>query len=127
VVNQQPDVTAKELFERLQAQMPAPFESGHLRTLQRRVMDWRTAIVRRLVLGVNGEATVYSRSVRVGRNLMDDNENAWTVSKPNAGACKIGGWGGQHAETLNAIGLLAPEANKSTRLPLTLSIVLAHQ
>ena len=55
-LNQQPDVTAKELFERLQAQMPAPFEPGQLRTLQRRVKEWRTAVVRQLVLGVNGEA-----------------------------------------------------------------------
>ena len=55
-LNQQPDVTAKELFDRLQTQMSAPFEPGQLRTLQRRVKQWRTAIVRRLVLGVNGEA-----------------------------------------------------------------------
>ena len=35
---------------------PAAFEPGQLRTLRRRVKEWRTAIVRRLVLGVGGEA-----------------------------------------------------------------------
>ena len=55
-LDQQPDVTAKELLDRLQTQMPERFEPGQLRTLQRRVKEWRTAIVRRLVLGVRGEA-----------------------------------------------------------------------
>jgi hypothetical protein len=31
--------------------MPEPFQAGPLRTLQRRVKEWRTAIARRLVLG----------------------------------------------------------------------------
>lgn len=55
-LNAQPDATAKELFERLQSQVSQPFASGQLRTLQRRVKDWRTAIARQLVLGVEGEA-----------------------------------------------------------------------
>ena len=42
---------AKELFERLQARMPGLFTDGQLRTLQRRVKQWRTEIARRLVLG----------------------------------------------------------------------------
>lgn len=55
-LNEQPDATAKELFQRLQAQTPTPFEPGQLRTLQRRVKEWRTAIARRLVLGARDEA-----------------------------------------------------------------------
>ena len=55
-LNEQPDATAKELFQRLQTQMLMPFEPGQLRTLQRRVKEWRTAIARRLVLGGGDEA-----------------------------------------------------------------------
>ena len=55
-LNDQPDATAKELFQRLQAQMSEPFQPGQLRTWQRRVKDWRTAIARRLVLGADTEA-----------------------------------------------------------------------
>jgi hypothetical protein len=36
--------------------MLMPFEPGQLRTLQRRVKEWRTAIARRLVLGGGDEA-----------------------------------------------------------------------
>jgi hypothetical protein len=50
-LNNQPDANAKSIFQRLQATMPEPFQPGQLRTLQRRVKEWRTAIARRLVLG----------------------------------------------------------------------------
>ena len=46
----EPDRTAKELFHRLQAQLPGAFPAGQLRTLQRRVQEWRTAEARRLIL-----------------------------------------------------------------------------
>ena len=55
-LNDQPDATAKELFQRLQSQMSQAFQPGQLRTLQRRVKRWRTAIARRLVLGADTEA-----------------------------------------------------------------------
>jgi hypothetical protein len=54
-LNAQPDATAKALFQRLQAQSPTPFAPGQLRTLQRRVKEWRTAIARQLVLGVGAD------------------------------------------------------------------------
>ena len=57
-LNEQPDATAKALFQRLQAQTPKPFAAGQLRTLQRRVREWRTAIARRLVLGASDRAEV---------------------------------------------------------------------
>lgn len=50
-LNQQPDATAKELFYRLQEQAPNQFAAGQLRTLQRRVKEWRTEIARQLVVG----------------------------------------------------------------------------
>jgi hypothetical protein len=55
-LEERPDANAKGLFHRLQAEMPARFEPGQLRTLQRRVKEWRTAIARRLVLGSGVEA-----------------------------------------------------------------------
>lgn len=46
-----PDRTAKELFERLQLNEQTPFPDGQLRTLQRRVKQWRSARARELVFG----------------------------------------------------------------------------
>jgi hypothetical protein len=54
-LNEQPEATAKTLFQRLQDETPTPFAPGQLRTLQRRVKEWRTAIARRLVLGAGDE------------------------------------------------------------------------
>lgn len=57
-LNEQPDATAKALFQRLQGQTPTLFAPGQLRTLQRRVKEWRTAIARQLVLGVGDRPEV---------------------------------------------------------------------
>jgi hypothetical protein len=46
----EPDRTAKEIFQRLQLERPGVFPDGQLRTLQRRVQEWRTAEARRLIL-----------------------------------------------------------------------------
>lgn len=46
----EPDRTAKELFQRLRDEHPADFTPGQLRTLQRRVTEWRRLAARRLVL-----------------------------------------------------------------------------
>src|ERR1700722_4575940 len=54
-LNEQPDATAKEIFQRLRASVVEPFQPSQLRTLQRRIKEWRTAIARRLVLGVEME------------------------------------------------------------------------
>jgi len=45
----EPDVTAKELFGRLQERAPGSFPEGQLRTLQRRVHEWRQVMARGLV------------------------------------------------------------------------------
>ena len=45
----EPQRTAKELFERLQREHPGMFVPGQLRTLQRRVKDWRRLAARRLL------------------------------------------------------------------------------
>jgi len=45
----EPDRTAKELFERLRDECPGHFSVGQVRTLQRRVKEWRKLAARRLV------------------------------------------------------------------------------
>jgi len=45
----EPDRTAKELFKRLRDEHPGSFADGQLRTLQRRVKEWRRLAARRLV------------------------------------------------------------------------------
>jgi hypothetical protein len=46
-----PDRTAKDLFEQLQDEHPGAFQRGQLRTLQRRVKQWRSAAAKVLVFG----------------------------------------------------------------------------
>src|SRR5437763_289819 len=50
-LSEQPEVTAKELFGRLRARGSETFRPGQLRTLQRRVKQWRRAVAQRLVFG----------------------------------------------------------------------------
>ena len=50
-LNEQPDTNAKDLFRRLLMETSEPFTPGQLRTLQRRVKQWRTEIARQLVFG----------------------------------------------------------------------------
>ena len=63
-IRQKPDATAKDLFQRLQEQSPEQFQVGQLRTLQRHVKDWRSEIVRRLVLGAGNES--HEHTVAIG-------------------------------------------------------------
>ena len=49
-LNEQPDTNAKELLKRLQQADPT-IADKLLRTLQRRVSEWRTKVARRLVVG----------------------------------------------------------------------------
>jgi hypothetical protein len=57
-LNERPDANAKELFLRLQESMPGAFPPGQLRTLQRRVKQWRCEIARQLVLGLECEPDI---------------------------------------------------------------------
>ena len=57
-LNEQPDANAKELFLRLQESMAGTFAPGQLRTLQRRVKQWRSEIARQLVLGLESGAVL---------------------------------------------------------------------
>ncbi|MDT8303684.1 MAG: hypothetical protein RQ760_19540 [Sedimentisphaerales bacterium] len=48
-LQQEPDVTAKSLLKRFQYKYPGRFVDGQLRTLQRRVKEWRKIMARELV------------------------------------------------------------------------------
>jgi hypothetical protein len=58
-LNERPDANAKDLFLRLQACMPGNFPPGQLRTLQRRVKQWRSEIARQLVLGLESQEEMH--------------------------------------------------------------------
>jgi hypothetical protein len=63
-----PDASAKSLLERLDQKYPGQFPEGQLRTLQRRVRDWRRVMARNLVHGCHeGQATAKTPIV-VGAN-----------------------------------------------------------
>lgn len=47
-----PDATAKDLLSRLQNEQPGVFPDGQLRTLQRRLREWRKETAHKLVFGV---------------------------------------------------------------------------
>jgi hypothetical protein len=55
-LKEDPDAIAKDLFARLQESMPGAFPPGQLRTLQRRVKQWRSEIARQLLFGLDSEA-----------------------------------------------------------------------
>jgi hypothetical protein len=50
-LQEDPDATAKSLLDRLDKKYPGQFPAGQLRTLQRRVRDWRRVMARSLVHG----------------------------------------------------------------------------
>jgi hypothetical protein len=57
-LNERPDANAKDVFLRLRESTPGAFPPGQLRTLQRRVKQWRSEIARQLVLGIESELNI---------------------------------------------------------------------
>lgn len=64
----EPDITAKELFERLQMKYPGEFTDGQLRTLQRRVREWRQIMAKKLVYSCMEMHAEREEIVPVGAN-----------------------------------------------------------
>jgi len=59
-----PDITAKALFERLQKEHPGRYANSQLRTLQRRVSEWRHVMAKQLVYAcLDGEEVVEAAAV----------------------------------------------------------------
>ena len=48
-LEEEPDITGKALFHRVRGNYPGEFAPGQLRTLQRRVREWRQAVARELL------------------------------------------------------------------------------
>jgi hypothetical protein len=48
-----PDITAKELFQELREEHPGQLSDGQIRTLRRRVREWRTDMAKRLILNAS--------------------------------------------------------------------------
>ena len=57
-LQQDPDATAKSLFERLRDEFPGCFADGQLRTLQRRVKEWRRIMAKQLLYTGAGGASI---------------------------------------------------------------------
>ena len=64
-----PDTTAKDLFERLQNEYPKKFFDGQLRTLQRRVKEWRQIMAKELVYSCLDQGPSYDNIAPIGLKL----------------------------------------------------------
>jgi hypothetical protein len=71
-LKEDPDAIAKDLFARLQESMPGAFPPGQLRTLQRRVKQWRSEIARQLLFGLDSEAEMERDVCFAGAALNSD-------------------------------------------------------
>jgi hypothetical protein len=67
----EPDATAKSLLERLDQKYPGTFPDGQLRTLQRRIRDWRRVMARTLVHGCHEGAGTGEPPIVGGANAQD--------------------------------------------------------
>ncbi len=65
-LQEEPDATARSLLERLDKKYPGQFPEGQLRTLQRRVRDWRRVMARDLVHGRQQGADAAQTPIVVG-------------------------------------------------------------
>jgi len=54
--------TSRELFERLQTEQPSVFPDGQLRTLQRRLKEWRREVAHKMVFGAETAAETPGRA-----------------------------------------------------------------
>jgi hypothetical protein len=70
----EPEVTATSLLERLHQQYPGRFPDGQLRTLQRRIREWRRVMARKLVYTCLDEQGGPAGPVVVGEKMPDVQE-----------------------------------------------------
>ena len=66
-LEKEPDITAKTAFDRLQSKGESRFTSGQLRTLQRRIKDWRRVVAEHLISGSYDSAVSLPCSLPEGR------------------------------------------------------------
>ena len=71
-----PDATAKSLMARLHEQFPDQFPDCQLRTLQRRIRDWRSVMARSLVHACLNENGTSPEAVLIGAEKKCEPERA---------------------------------------------------
>jgi len=76
-----PDAAGKDLFERLQREYPSAFPDGQLRTLQRRLKEWRNRMAHRLAFGVTSTMTTELIAVPLQRSAIGSERPS--VSQPS--------------------------------------------
>ena len=64
-----PESTAKALMDRLHRNHPGRFPEGHLRTLQRRIREWRNVMAKSLVQGCLGMNNTEVNGIVVGSEI----------------------------------------------------------
>ena len=69
-LHDQPETTAKELFQRLQEERPGRYPDSQLRTLQRRVRAWRNVMARGLVYASVDSPSSAAASTLTGLGMM---------------------------------------------------------
>jgi hypothetical protein len=70
-LNEEPNATDRELFQGLQENLPDSFQHGQLRTLQRRAEEWRTAVAKQLMLGVETQLSAIGGNYSEEESLME--------------------------------------------------------
>jgi hypothetical protein len=75
-----PDSTAKSLLERLHQAYPDRFSEGQLRTLQRRIREWRHVMAGSLVQGIGDGSGADEEPIVVGAS--DEKPATEIVTKP---------------------------------------------
>jgi hypothetical protein len=81
-----PDASAKSLFERLHREYPGQFPEGQLRTLQRRMREWRRVMARELVYTCLGEKEKGPEPVVIGADAQPCPGQPPSVEPPAPGA-----------------------------------------
>ena len=71
-----PDTNAKALLAKLREAYPGRFSDAHLRTLQRRVKDWRGVMAKRLVYSTSDQPAS-ERSEKVELFLVGVGNKGW--------------------------------------------------
>jgi hypothetical protein len=74
-----PEATAKSLFERLDREYPGRFPEGQLRTLQRRIREWRRVMARELVATCLGKKDSAAGLTAPGANGQSSSAQSSTV------------------------------------------------
>ena len=89
-LQENPEATAKALLERLQQKYPGRFPEGQLRTLQRRIREWRRVMARKLIYGCQEGAGIESSHEAVVVGAAKSSEEVAQGRSEGSGSERIG-------------------------------------